>query len=114
MSDETVLPEGFQALEPFVERWAVSGTARRAALRNASSPEEREAFFAAAGPMAARALDHLDGCALDMLPASEERLMNLMLTLAHIGIAVEIQGPDEPKLAPWRERMILTRSPAGI
>jgi hypothetical protein len=29
-------------------------------------------------------------------------------------MAVEIQGPDEVKSAPWRERMRITRAPADL
>jgi hypothetical protein len=35
-----------------------------------------------------------------------------MLALAHVALAVEIQGPDEVKSAPWRDRMRITRSTA--
>jgi selenocysteine lyase/cysteine desulfurase len=113
------LPDGFAALEPFVARWAVAGTAQRAELRRASVPEEREAFFTAAAPLLDRALDYLDGQSLAQLSVRDERLMNLMLSLAHVAMAVEIQGPDEAKSVAWRERMRITRSaadasPAGL
>ena len=39
------LPAGFEALEPFVDRFAIAGTAARAQLRGDSSREEREAFY---------------------------------------------------------------------
>jgi hypothetical protein len=106
------LPASFAALEPFVGRWARDRTADRAALRSASTAQERDAFFAAASPLLDRALDHLDACALDALSASDQRLMNLMLSLAHVALAVEIQGPDEAKGAPWRDRMRIDRSTA--
>jgi hypothetical protein len=107
-----LLPEGFAALEPFIAQWALSGTAHRAEQRGASTTEEREAFFAAAAPLLDDALDHLDQRPLAGFSESEERLMNLMLGLAHVAMAVEIQGPDETRSAPWRERMRITRSPA--
>ncbi|MCW1430690.1 hypothetical protein [Novosphingobium sp. JCM 18896] len=106
------LPEGFAALEGFVDRWALDGTAARAARRSESTAEEREAFFAAASPLLDAALAHLDAHELDTLPAPEQRLMDLMLALAHVALAVEIQGPDEAKSAPWRDRMRITRSTA--
>jgi hypothetical protein len=109
---EAALPDGFAALEPFVARWAVEGSSRRASLRTASTAEEREAFFAAASPLLDTALDHLDQRPLYDLDAAERRLMNLMLSLAHVAMAVEIQGPDEAKSAPWRDRMQITRAPA--
>lgn len=112
MSTETSLPADFAVLEPFAERWALSTTAERAARRTASTPEEREAFFAAAGPLLGPALDCLDTTALGSFSAPEQRLMDLMLSLAHVALAVEIQGPDETKSAPWRDRMRIDRSTA--
>jgi hypothetical protein len=109
-----LLPEGFEGLEPFVERWAVAGTAARSAVRGSSTPEERVAFFAAGAPLLGRALDYLDGKPLAQLAGADERLMNLMLALAHVGLAVEIQGPDEAPSAPWRARMRITRAPADF
>ena len=44
--------------------------------------------------------------------AESKRLMDLMLTLAHIALAVEIQGPDEIKSAPSRDRTRIIRSAA--
>ena len=107
------LPEGFAALEPFVERFAVAGTANRAARRSEASREEREAFHAAAKDLIAPALDLLDARSLDALDEAEQRLMNLVLQFAHVALAVEVQGPDEERHAQMRETMRITRSPAG-
>lgn len=112
MSLATSLPADFAGLESFVERWALPTTAERAARRSASTPQEREAFFAAAGPLLDPALDLLDGIALGAFSAQEQRLMDLILSLAHVALAVEIQGPDEAKSAPWRDRMRIDRSTA--
>lgn len=112
MSALPLLPTQFAALEPFLERWDIAKTAERAARRTASSAEERSAFFAAASPLIDTALDHLDTHPLNALPPAEQRLMNLMLSLAHVALAVEIQGPDEIKSAPWRDRMRFVRSTA--
>lgn len=112
MSAATSLPADFAGLEPFVERWALATTAERAARRTASTPEQREAFFAAAAPLLDPALDRLDGIALGAFAAEDQRLMDLMLSLAHVALAVEIQGPDETKSAPWRDRMRIDRSTA--
>jgi hypothetical protein len=107
-----LLPAGFGDLEPFVSRWAVDGTARRAALRSASTVAEREAFFAAAGPRLDDALASLDAKAFAAYSPADQRLMDLMLSLAHVALAVEIQGPDEVRSAPWRDRMRIDRSTA--
>lgn len=112
MTMASSLPADFAVLQPFVERWALPTTAERAARRTASTPEEREALFAAAGPLLDPALDYLDMMALGSFSAQEQRLMDLMLALAHVALAVEIQGADETKRAPWRDRMQIVRSTA--
>jgi hypothetical protein len=108
----SILPEGFAALEPFVERWAISGTANRAVLRGNSSAEERQALYAAAMPLAGAALDYLDSRPWGKFDAAEEQLMKLMLSFAHVSIAVEIQQEDEAKHAALRAHMPVTHSPA--
>lgn len=109
----SALPAGFAALEPFAERWAVAGSAARAALRDESGAEEREAFYAAARPLLYPALDHLDRKPLAEFDAQEQRLMDLMLNLAHVALAVETQADDEAKHMPARREMRITRTPAG-
>ena len=110
---DTTLPEGFAALEPFAAKWAAPTTAERAALRGDSSPDEREAFFAAASPLLEAALDHLDARELRALLPADQRLMNLMLSLAHVSHAVETHGAKgEAQHARWRSRMTITRSTA--
>lgn len=106
------LPAGFEALEPFVARFAIAGTANRAALRGDSTPEERAAFHAAAKDLIAPALDYLDTKPLAALDDSERRLLDLALSFSHIALAVEIQGPDEAQHAELRKYMRITRSPA--
>lgn len=106
------LPAGFEALEPYVERFALEGTANRARLRSESSEEERLAFHQAAHDKIAAALDLLDRKPVDELDGPEQTLMNLVLAYAHIALAVELQGPDEARHAAMREHMRITRSPA--
>lgn len=112
MSETVSLPSGFAELEPFVERWALHTTAERAARRTASTYEERETFFGAASPHLDAALAYLDARPLGEFAPVDQRLMNLMLALAHVALAVEIQGPDEEKSAPWRDLMRIHRSTA--
>jgi hypothetical protein len=106
------LPAGFETLEPFVARWAVTGANNRAQLRVHSTPEEREAFYAAARDLVAPALDKLDAKPLDQFDPAEQRLMKLLLAFAHAAMAVEVQGDDEPKHASMSRHMTITRAPA--
>ena len=106
------LPPGFASLEPFAERFAVSGTANRAQLRSDTTSEERQAYYDAMKDLLAPALDLLDKKPLGELDAAEQRLMNMTLSYAHIALAVEVQGPDEAKHAKLRAHMKIVRSTA--
>jgi hypothetical protein len=106
------LPAGFDVLDPFIEQWAIEGTANRARLRTTSSDAERRAFYAAGHPLLAKALDHLDTKPLVAFDDADQRLMNLILSLAHVSFAVEIQADAETRHAPLRELMVITRAPA--
>ncbi len=106
------LPAGFETLEPFVAQWAVDGTAARDALRGSSSAKERQSFYDAAQPLLASALDYLDAKPLGSFDAGDAALMNMMLSFAHVSIAVEIQREDEPRHAVARAHMRIMTSVA--
>jgi hypothetical protein len=108
------LPPGFEALEPFAAAWAVAGANNRTQKRVASTPAERVAFFEAAKGLLVPALDYLDTKPIKAFDAREQRLMNLMLTFAHVAMAVEVQGDDEPKHARYSPFMPITRAPADL
>ncbi|RJF91592.1 hypothetical protein [Sphingomonas cavernae] len=110
----TRLPTGFEVLEPFVENWALEGSANRANRRSTSTEAERSAFFEAGKPLLVPALALLDAKPLAEYDAGEQRLMNLCLSLAHIAQAVEVQGSDEASHTPHREAMRITRAPADV
>lgn len=112
MITETILPAGFEALEPFVESWAIEGTANRARMRLDSSHENRTAFFAAAKDLVGAALERLDQKPLLQFDDSEKRLMNLMLSLVHVSLAVEIQSDDEAQHAASARHITITRAAA--
>ena len=113
MSDRPArLPAGFERLEPFVDEWAIAGSALRAARRDHSAADDRQAFYAAASDLLAPALRLLDAKPLAALDEKERRLLDLMLTLAHVSIAVEIQTDVEPRHMAMRRDMQITRTPA--
>lgn len=82
------LPEGYADLEPFVARWCVTGANERAALRDCSC-EERLAFYEAARSRVDAALAELESKPLGELDECERRLLNLMLSYAHVAPVVE-------------------------
>jgi hypothetical protein len=108
------LPAEFAALEPFAAQWAISGSVARAAARGKSTAAEREAFYAAAKDLLTPALAYLDARKLDQFNAAETRLMDMMLSLAHVALAVEGLGDDEPRHATMRQHMHIIRTPAGV
>lgn len=110
MNTETTLPEGFEQLEPFVEAWSIEGAANRSRRRIDSSEQERVAFFNAAKDLAGPALAMLDRKPLNEFDDRETRLMNLILSLAHVSLAVEVQGDDEPKHATNARYITITRA----
>jgi hypothetical protein len=106
------LPSGFEALEPFVDAWAVAGAANRAQTRLASSETDRESFYAVAKDLLAPALTFLDKKKLAEFDEKERRLMNLMLSLAHVSLAVEQQRDHEARHGLSARYLTITRAPS--
>ena len=100
-------------MESLVPLWAIEGSAARAAKRDSSSANERQELFTALHPRLSEALEYLDQIGLPSFTNADQNLMNLLLSYAHVSLAVEVQGEDEAKLAIWRPKMQLTRTPAG-
>lgn len=109
---ETRLPSGFESLEAFAAAWAIEGADNRRRRRIESTNAEREAFFNAVAPVLPSALEHLDRRPLAALDGAEKRLMNLLLMFAHVALAVECMGDDEPKHAIGARRVTITRATA--
>lgn len=108
------LPAGFEVLEPFVEYWAVPGTAARDRKRGASTPAQRKAFYETAKGLIPQALALLDARPAEAYDAREENLMSLVLAFAHVTMAVEMLKDAEPRHAKFREVMRITASPEGL
>ena len=80
MSGASLLPDGFFVLEAFVADWAVAGSA------------------------------YLDAFPVDALDERQQRLLDLMLMLAHVALAVEKQGANEAVHAINHAHFTITRS----
>jgi hypothetical protein len=109
-----LLPPGYDALEPFVESWALEGAANRSNRRLKSSESERVAFLNAAKDLVPAGLDYLDRKPMDQFSEQERRLMNLFLSFCHVALAVEIQADEEPKHAAVRQHMKITKASADL
>lgn len=110
MNEAHRLPPGFDALTPFVAMWTVGTTAERAQLRTDCTAEQRRAFYDTAAPLLEPALAYLDARPLPDLDPADKRLLNLMLSLMHVQMAVEIHREMEPQHAAARATMTITRS----
>ena len=109
---ETSLPAGFETLTPFVQIWAVNTAADRAHCRDISDEASRVAFYHAASDLVPKALAYLDAKPIGQFDESEQRLMKLLLSFAHVSMAVELQREEEPKHAKNRLYLRITRAPA--
>lgn len=83
------LPPGFDSLDAFVDDWVLPDSAARSRYRQASSIGHIREFYDAMLPIAEKAIDHLRDVPLGAMPASSERLLKLMLSLAEIAPAIE-------------------------
>ena len=85
------LPAQFPDLEPFAG-WALSDEVSRGRKRSSSAMQEIQAFYDAMLPRMEDVLGYLNAHPLNELPREAERLMNMVLSLAEIGPAVEFYG----------------------
>jgi hypothetical protein len=108
--EDRTLPPGFEALELFVATWAIPTLAGRVAMRGEASVQQRASFYAAAADRLEPALAYLDGKPRDLPDACDARLMQLMLSLAHVALAEEVQREDEPTHTELRSFMPITRT----
>lgn len=110
----SLLPSGFEVLEPFVEYWAVAPAATRAERRTMSTEQQRAAFYEVANDIVPAALVYLDKKPLDQFDEQEQRLMNLLCSFAHAAYAVEIQAENETRHAQLRKGLRITRATADF
>jgi hypothetical protein len=94
------LPEGFEDLEHFVDRWSTPTSHERWINRAAMPYREIVSFYEAMLPRAEEATACLERFPLDNMPASAQRLFQLMLALCHAAIAVEVHQAPSIRHAP--------------
>lgn len=103
------LPDGFSALEPFVDRWAGETTMARVAAREGSSMEDIRAFYDTMLAHADAAVALIDRYPVQDLPPDVGTLCRLMLGLAHAAAAIEILGTPRVPTAPFPTGVAVTR-----
>ena len=92
------LPSGFAELEKFTAKWAKPTEYERAAARRTSSPDELNAFYAAALKQLPAILERIDHYALGKVEGADRELYYIALALAEVAPHVEFykSNPNVP------------------
>lgn len=85
----TILPEGFQELDVWVEGWAQSTETKRRNKRVNSTFPELQAFYKAVQPFLTKILEHCDQFEVRKCPKESAQLFDLALMLSEIAPSVE-------------------------
>lgn len=110
---QSALPAAFAALEPYAAYWAAPSLSERDTRRLESTEEQRLSFYAAAKDRAPAMLEYLDGKPFSAYNDADHRLMDLMLSLIHLSLAVEVEGGEEHLHARGAWKMPIVRERAG-
>ncbi len=87
---DLLLPQEFADLEPLAQAgWCLATERERTKKRRASTTEELRSFYATVRPRLEAALDYLDQFSVDNMPAKEQNLFNLVLSMTEVAFAVE-------------------------
>ncbi len=90
------LPQQFQELAAFIDKWSLATERERNACRRASTMEEIQQFYDAMLPRMNGLIEYLNQYPLDALPEDAERLFYLALSFMEVSPAVELfREPDE-------------------
>jgi hypothetical protein len=84
-----LLPQHFAELEPFAE-WILDSQALRYAKRLATPMPNMQAFYDAAFPRLAEAVDYCDRFPIGNLPPEVKNLMYLLFSLVEVSFPVEV------------------------
>ncbi len=91
---DTLLPALYWQLEPWTDRWALATQVERETARRASTGDDLKAFYNALVEEVEGIIAYLNTYPLNDLPAPEQRLLNLTLSLAEVAPHVELYRGD--------------------
>jgi len=111
MTDQPLLPAGFEDLQRFLPRWAGETPQERWDARAAAPMDDIRAFYDAMIERAEAALEHLKSFSLTAMPAPESRLFRLLLSLAQAAMAVELHGQPRAPFSPYPHKIRVARGP---
>ena len=90
------LPDEFQELNCFSERWALPSERQRNERRRSSTMQEIQTFYEAMLPRMDAIITFLNDSPLDQLPDNAKRLFYLALSFMEVSPSVELfKEPDE-------------------
>jgi hypothetical protein len=99
------LPQGFEDLSDYAPRWAMGKYSQRQNARLGSDIAEIRDFYDAMMPRFESIVDHLNEYSLDDMPAPQQTLLNMCLSLAQIGNCVALWHAPDQQDAFSAERM---------
>lgn len=94
------LPDGYQDLEQFLDRWNALTSHERWTQRAATPYPEIVAFYDAMLERADAAIAYLDQFPLNDMPEPAQNLFRLMLAMCHASLAVEMHQSSGIRNAP--------------
>ena len=84
------MPSEFTDLEDLADDWAIATEPERRAKRQVTKMPEIKAFYARMTDRIGAILEYLNQFELTAMPEKEQCLMNMTLSLAEVGPAIEI------------------------
>jgi hypothetical protein len=101
------LPNGFEDLQPFADRWALATEYERAAERRRSRPEDIKAFYEVALKRVPDILKRVDQYPLGKIEGPDRHLFHIALSLAEVAPNVEFYDCDPRVPFAFREERLV-------
>ncbi len=91
------LPDQFEQLEPFLDKWNLSSERDRHSTRLTSPIEESQALYDALLPQIEPIAEYLQPFDINALQPAEQGLLNLALSFMEVSLTVEcLKSPTVP------------------
>ena len=90
MTAEKLLPAGFEDLEEFAGDWALATESERRRKRQSTDIQSTRVFYDRMTERIGDILGYLNELDLHAMPADSRNLLHMTLSLAEVGLAVEI------------------------
>ena len=108
-NNQQPLPAGFEALQPFVSKWAGATSLQRMTTRAEADYAEIKDFYDAMVEKAEDAIALINQYPLKAMPEDVENLAKLTLALCQAAVAVEFHGQPRAPGTPYPNSIKLTK-----